>query len=318
VLVYGDFGIDDTIALIFLLFCKDIEIIGIVADYGNVERSKVLRNLNFIKYLGNIHKIPIFTGAETALTGLEPTYYPEVHGPEGLGPIIPQIPKNIKFPIYAIEDLKPYLRNFNFNFSIVTLGRLSSLAALSITDLEIIKRCREVIVMGGVFFKPGNVTALAEANFYSDPYAINLIVQYAKNLTIIPLNITQSSIITPEMVNDINRYHTKKTGDPLGLLVKPLLDYYYNFYSQNYPGIKGSPIHDVVAIYYLVNPEAFQISTYPIKIIVEHGDSFGQSFADFRPNPGPEYKKHGVALKYDYDTFINEFLNTFKSYRKTQ
>nr|WP_282599698.1 hypothetical protein [Priestia megaterium] len=34
VLLFGDFGIDDTITLLFLLFSKEVEIIGIVADYG--------------------------------------------------------------------------------------------------------------------------------------------------------------------------------------------------------------------------------------------------------------------------------------------
>lgn len=161
--------------MLFLLFSKEVEIIGIVADYGNVERSKVLRNLNYIKYLGNLN-IPIFAGAETALTGIEPIYYPEVHGPEGLGSIIPQIPEGIDMPIYEIEDLKPYIRNLNYDITIVTLGRLSSLAALSIIHLQTLQRFPEIIVMGGVFFKPGNVTALAEANFYSDPYAANLVV----------------------------------------------------------------------------------------------------------------------------------------------
>ncbi|TDL75616.1 hypothetical protein E2R56_07430 [Rhodococcus qingshengii] len=37
--MFGDFGIDDTIALLFLLFSKEVEIIGIVADYGNYERT---------------------------------------------------------------------------------------------------------------------------------------------------------------------------------------------------------------------------------------------------------------------------------------
>jgi inosine-uridine nucleoside N-ribohydrolase len=37
--LFGDFGIDDTIALLFLLFSKEVEIIGIVADYGNYERT---------------------------------------------------------------------------------------------------------------------------------------------------------------------------------------------------------------------------------------------------------------------------------------
>jgi purine nucleosidase len=98
-------------------------------------------------------------------------------------------------------------------------------------------------------------------------------------------------------------------------LVKPLLDYYYNFYSQNYPGIQGSPIHDSLTIYYLLNPLAFQLTTYPIKIIVDRGYGFGQSFADFRPNPGAEFRRHQIAFKYNYKLYKTHFLNTFKRLR---
>lgn len=68
-------------------------------------------------------------------------------------------------PIYEIEDLKPYIPNLNYDITIITLGRLSSLAALSIIHLQTLQQFPEIIVMGGVFFKPGNVTALAEVNF---------------------------------------------------------------------------------------------------------------------------------------------------------
>jgi inosine-uridine nucleoside N-ribohydrolase len=33
ILLYADFGIDDTLALIFSFFSKDVEVVGIVADY---------------------------------------------------------------------------------------------------------------------------------------------------------------------------------------------------------------------------------------------------------------------------------------------
>ncbi len=51
ILLFGDFGIDDAIALIYSFFTKEIKIVGIVADYGNVPREKVLKNINYLKYL---------------------------------------------------------------------------------------------------------------------------------------------------------------------------------------------------------------------------------------------------------------------------
>ena len=59
-------------------------------------------------------------------------------------------------------------------------------------------------IMGGAFLYPGNVTPIAEANFYGDPGAANIVMRYAKNLSIYPLNVTQSAIVTPEMVNYIH------------------------------------------------------------------------------------------------------------------
>ena len=55
--------------------------------------------------------------------------------------------------------------------------------------------------MEGAFFVPGNVTALAEANFFGDPTSSNYILTNVHNLTITPLNVTQYAIIPPQVVN---------------------------------------------------------------------------------------------------------------------
>jgi purine nucleosidase len=39
--------------------------------------------------------------------------------------------------------------------------------------IEVMQRVKEFLVMGGAFFYPGNVTAVAE-DFYGDPYAANI------------------------------------------------------------------------------------------------------------------------------------------------
>jgi purine nucleosidase len=41
VLFFGDVGIDDTVALIYAHLTAKIDIVGIVADYGNVPRIEM-------------------------------------------------------------------------------------------------------------------------------------------------------------------------------------------------------------------------------------------------------------------------------------
>lgn len=307
VLLFTDLGIDDAFALLYTFFRKDIQLVGIVADYGNVSREKAIWNINYLKFIVGRQEIPVFLGASVPLTGIGVKFFPEVHGEAGLGPIIPP---QINSPVYPINDIYPIIDSNLDDLTIINLGRLSSLATAFVLNLAKMKDVKEYICMGGAFFYPGNVTAVAEANFYSDPYAANLILQHAKNLTIIPLNITQHAVVTPEMVQQIDTFH-RKTKDPAGLIIKPMLDYYFNFYSKSNPGIAGSPMHDFVTIWYLLNPEAIRLSKVPIKIIPDRGDGFGQSIADFRFETNPDFKTHSVALQFDYEKFKKDIMETF-------
>jgi purine nucleosidase len=311
VLLFTDLGIDDAFALIYAFFHKDVEIVGIVADYGNVSRTNVIRNINYIKYIMGQEKVPVFLGASVPLTGISVKYFPEVHGEVGLGPIIPP---NIPYPVFPINDIYQIIDDNIENLIIINLGRLSSLATAFIINLEKMKSVKEYICMGGAFFYPGNVTAVAEANFYYDPYAANLILQHAQNLTIIPLNITQHALVTPEMVETIDRFH-QNTQDPAGLIIKPMLDFYYKFYSKSNPGIKGSPMHDFMTIWAMLNPEFVNISKVPITVIPDRGEGFGQSIADFRFTSNPEYKTHSVAFQFNYEAFKKSIMDTLLIWR---
>jgi purine nucleosidase len=307
VLLFTDLGIDDAFAILYTFFRNDIQIVGIVADYGNVSRENAIKNINYLKYISGRKEIPVFLGASVPLTGILVQYFPEVHGKVGLGPIIPP---EIPYPIYPMNDIYKIINSNLDDLTIINLGRLSSLATSFILNLEAMRNVKEYICMGGAFFYPGNVTAVAEANFYADPYAANLILQHAKNLTIIPLNVTQHAIVTPEMVQQIDAFH-RNTQDLAGLIIKPMLDYYYNFYSKSNPGIGGSPMHDFLTIWYLLNPDAVRLSKVPIKVIPDLGEGFGQSIADFRFVTNPGYKTHNIAFQFNYERFKRDIMETF-------
>jgi purine nucleosidase len=126
VLLFSDFGIDDFVAVIFAFFSEEINIVGIVADYGNVSREDAVRNAAYLSELTG-QNIPVFSGAVLPLTGEVPVFYPDVHGIEGLGPIIPNL-ENSNSLFENFDDFKELIEKYENNITIVNVGRLSSLA----------------------------------------------------------------------------------------------------------------------------------------------------------------------------------------------
>lgn len=218
------------------------------------------------------HKVFLLSGgAEVPLTGEQPTFYPEIHGEHGLGPIIPNDDHSLK------------IENF-----------------LEIVNLNV----KEFYIMGGAFWIPGNVTTVAEANFHGDPVAVNIVLTYANNVTIIPLNATQKAIVTPEMVTYIEQFGKTK-------IFKPLMDYYTGFYKERDPSLKGSPVHDALTLMAAIHPEMFIFESYPVVVVDDlDGPTRGQSIADTRPysNNNGE-KKHRIAFDIHYEMFFYNFLS---------
>jgi len=302
VLFFGDVGIDDAVALIYAHLSGKIDIVGIVADYGNAAREVTTRNVYFLLDLIGKKDLPVFTGSERPLTGEVPEFFPDVHGKEGLGPIIPK-QKVIQTKENFLE-VTSLIKQYPNELIIVNTGRLTSLSTLFILYGDLMKHIKAYYIMGGAFLVPGNVSAVAEANFWSDPVAANIVMNYAKNASIFPLNVTMNAVVTPEMAEEVHQKGKFK-------IIKPMLDFYFNFYKKHYPFIKGSPAHDTLTMSAVIHNEMFNYSYLPIKIETNKTVSYGQSIADFRPTEQftSEQNPHKIALNFDYKNFYNDFMN---------
>lgn len=307
VLLFGDIGIDDTVALIYAYFKDEIEVVGVVADYGNVSREKAVANVNYIKDLFEIPEtLPVISGAELPMTGEKPTFFPEIHGEYGLGPIKPPVDPEANGIENFFEIVKIIEKYQDDSLIIVNTGRLTSLATMFILYQSLMKTVKGFYIMGGAFWVPGNVTAVSEANFYSDPIAARIVLEHAHNVTIVPLNVTLQAIVTPQMVNYIASIGKAK-------IIKPLLDYYYNFYKRRNPNMQGSPMHDVLTLMATVHEDMLTFDRLPVYIVQEReGVARGQSIADIRPyinNGNTEGKKYRIAFGLDYSKFYMEFMS---------
>ncbi|MEM5014772.1 nucleoside hydrolase [Metabacillus indicus] len=306
VLFFGDFGVDDITALMFSYFDDDTDIIGIVADYGNVSKQTALKTAQYLAKLSKTENIPLIGGAARPLTGEIPVYYPEIHGEQGLGPIVPEG----DFPDGNFENfemIRSLIIQFDYNVTIVNVGRLTSLATAFVLFPNIVGKVKDIFIMGGAFLYPGNVTPVAEANFYGDPAAANLVLTLANKVSIFPLNVTNYAIIPDEIIQELDQYY-KETDNQFGQILKPMIDYYTSFYKKNNPEIQGGPLHDLLAFWGAVREEKIIYVEKPVKVIVESEYARGQSIADFRPYKTlADYPVHRIAVKFDYGAFVSDF-----------
>jgi purine nucleosidase len=306
--MFVDSGVDDSLALMYALLNPKLNVVGVVSGYGNISKEQSLQNTAYLLKIAGREDIPIIAGVAGPLSGEFTQYYPEIHGEKGLGPIQP--PADFEgLKVYDIDKIIEIVNQYKGNLIIVGVGRQTDLAIPFIVyGPGALKDVIAFYLMGGAFLVPGNVTAEAEANFYADPIAADMVIEKAHNVFIHPLNVTNRAILKPEDID----YLDQNSQTPFKKLIKPAFDYYYDAYKELVPGIQGAPIHDVVPLFALTNPGAVQYIPKQVRI-EQFGQSRGKSMADFRPKPeeANEVKKDWIGMKIDLDRFREDFISVF-------
>lgn len=313
VLVFGDIGVDDITALLYGYLNDDIEIVGVVTDYGNIPRENALRTVQYLKSIvvtEEAQETPIITGAENPMTAELPDFVPEIHGEYGLGPITPPTTEDPLPELENFYEIIGIIDEYEGELNIVNIGRLTSLATLYLLYPLTMEKVKAIYIMGGAFWVPGNVTAVSEANFHGDPVAAQIVLTYADNVTIIPLNVTERAIATQQMVDYIDQV------GPIDIL-KPMIDYYYEYYRERNPNVQGAPLHDVLTLMAVNRGDMFTFQELPVHIVqATQGTERGQSIADIRPfgnleeETEKEIKRHRIAVDFDYKRFFIDFMTT--------
>ena len=87
-----DIGIDDAMALLFLHFARDVDLMAIVTGFGNANIETTTRNALYVKERFGI-PAPVYQGAAGPIDRAMFDGYPDfVHGVNGLGDIdIPDV-----------------------------------------------------------------------------------------------------------------------------------------------------------------------------------------------------------------------------------
>ncbi|MFC4372705.1 nucleoside hydrolase [Nocardia halotolerans] len=165
-----DTGIDDSLAMLYLLASPEAELLGIAATAGNVPAAQVAANTLAVLDLGRAPEI------EVALGAAEPLAVPlrtteDTHGLQGLGyAVLPLSPRALS--ARSAAQLWVELARAHPGEAIgLCTGPLTNLALALRIEPELPRLLRRLVIMGGAFNHPGNTTPTNEWNVHVDPEA---------------------------------------------------------------------------------------------------------------------------------------------------
>ncbi|ONM49729.1 nucleoside hydrolase [Nocardia donostiensis] len=170
IIVDVDTGVDDSLALLYLLASPEAEIVGIASTAGNVGAAQVaVNNLAWLQ----VCRAPEI---EVALGAAEPLAIPlrtteDTHGPCGVGYAELPTPTRAVSRRDAARMWVELARERPGQLIGLCTGPLTNLALALRAEPRLPRLLRRLVIMGGAFNHPGNTTPTNEWNVHVDPEA---------------------------------------------------------------------------------------------------------------------------------------------------
>ena len=249
-----DPGQDDAAAILMALGLEKmglVELLGITTVAGNVSLDLVSKNARIIADWANRADLGIYAGAEKPLL-LPLVTAEEVHGKNGLSGVQlhkPQTPLQNLHAVAYLIDLLTHVEHSSV--TLCPIGPLTNIAQMLSLAPEAAHGIKEIVLMGGAFFHPGNITPVAEFNFFVDPHAAQIVLQSGIPLRILPLDVTHQTCLSTERIAALRTLNNQN-----GPRLADILTSYERHDIQQF-GVEGSPLHDPCAIACAIFPELF-------------------------------------------------------------
>ncbi|TVQ41386.1 MAG: nucleoside hydrolase [Spirochaetaceae bacterium] len=270
-----DPGVDDAIALMVALNSSALDVLGITTVAGNVPLRLTEYNARRLRTLLGRPGVPVYAGCPRPMVQTLVTAE-EIHGTTGLdGAELPE-PDGEAAPQHAVSFLIEALSAAPEPVTLACTAPLTNLAVALIQRPEIAAGIRAVVIMGGGVNR-GNITPVAEFNFYADPHAARVVFESGLPITLVPLDVTHQVLVTEKIIARI-----RAIGSAVSSAAADLLTYYG---SMRHPALAGAPLHDPCVIAWLLRPGLFGGFPAEVRIETESVLTVGQSVVNRRRLP---------------------------------
>ena len=325
-----DTGVDDAMALAYLLASPDAELVGIASTAGNVAVQQVCQNNLGLLELCRAANVPVSKGSEQPVSSLLRTAE-DTHGPQGLGyATLPSTDRRLT-DYDAAQAWVRAARAHRGELIGVAVGPLTNLALALREEPALPTLLRRLVIMGGAFEYRGNTTPVAEWNISVDPEAANEVfavwgaawgLDRPHHLPIVlGLNLTEHIAMTPALLGRLatesesptapmsvldDRGTRSVAANPLIRVLEDAMRFYFEFHFDQDNSYLAH-LHDPLAAAVALDPEL--VTTRPATVDVELTGTLtrGMTIADWSGRWGREPNAL-IGIEVDPGAFFDRFI----------
>lgn len=325
-----DTGVDDAMALVYLLASADAEVVGIASTAGNVGVDQVCRNNLGLLELCGVRGIPVSRGADGPVASVLRTAE-DTHGPEGLG--YARLP-SIDLELTGYDAAEAWIRAARAHpgeLVGMAVGPLTNLALALRAEPALPRLLRRLVIMGGAFDYRGNTTAVAEWNVSVDPEAAHEVfagwsaawgAEAPEHLPIVlGLNLTEHVMLTPALLGRLataagsptssmsvldDRGTRSVATSPLIRVLEDAMRFYFEFHFDCGEGYLAH-LHDPLAAAVALDPDLVRYRQTTVDVELTGTLTRGMTLADWhgRWGRGPNAL---VGVEVDPTVFFDRFI----------
>ncbi|WP_319446083.1 MULTISPECIES: nucleoside hydrolase [unclassified Mycobacterium] len=337
-----DTGVDDAMALAYLLASDDAQLVGLASTAGNVPVDQVCtNNLNLLALCG-ASDIPVSKGADQPLSSVLRTAE-DTHGPQGLGyAVLPEAGDELTSYDAAEAWVRAAHERPGELIGLVT-GPLTNLALALREEPTLPKLLRRLVIMGGAFGYGGNTTPVAEWNISVDPEAAAEVFSvwgaawgfpegrseatggYDQRPTHLPiilgLNLTERAAMTPSILSRLaaaagsattpmsvldERGARSAAANPLIRVLEDAMRFYFEFHFDQGEGYLAH-LHDPLAAAVALDPDLVRYQQATVDVELAGTLTRGMTVADWRGHWGRQPNAH-IGVETNPDVFFDRFI----------
>ena len=300
-----DPGFADALAMCLALGESRLDVVAVTATGGVVSPSQATRNVEAIVEQLDPPRQPRLGAADPHQVLRTDGY--DLHGPRGLCGAELRVPElHHRHP--SVKLIIDEVRAAPGEVTVITCGPLSNLAAVLRVEPDLATQVGHLIILGGTWLGPGDVTAAAEFNIFCDATSAQFVFQSPITKTLIPLDVSTSIVLDYGLLDQLA---PETTG--VGRVLRAILPGAFRAYRQRL-GLEGIFAPEAVAVVAALHPELLTTESILGEVEVAGELTHGATVFDRRLHSTSQ-PNMDVVVSIDTDAAIDTILRGLRFQR---
>ncbi len=323
---------DDILAVLFAAASPALKLEGVTTVTGAAGGIEQVTNvvLNTLTLAGR-ENIPVAAGAWRPIVGnakadMEaPVHFEKrlvARFGDRLKSFNPKAPLPTIAPIarHAVDFILDTARAAPGEITLVTTGPLTNAAMAFLQEPGLGKLLKRLIVLGGAFSTPGNMTPVAEYNIWADPEASRIVLNADVDRILVPLDVCEDNRAATGMLtrDDLADLASVATDNPVVRMIEAVFPIYIDIWREFFD-LVGFPMDDVITAALSFAPDLCAM-TEPlfVDVVLDGRIARGQTVAyrgrQILPRSGPKTTR--ICTGIDGRRFLSIFKETMARYER--